>query len=146
MCDLGTCSVTFKGVVVERPLFLLLFTISYFTVIRSMSINLRGKANQLNTNTKASYPYCVYLEHSHELDCTCQVLNENPSLPFKNSSDLISLANFLVGGESFKSLNTLRTNYISRFLKLEDNESHNLSTSYLQQGNLITNRYGVGIE
>ena len=108
-----------------------------------MSVNLRGKANQLNTNAKAGYPYCVYLEHSHELDCTCQVLNEKPSLPFTNSSDPIPLANFLAGGESFKSLNTLRTNYISRFLKLEENDNHNRSTSYLQQGIMITNRSSV---
>ena len=100
MCDLGSYTTSFKGVVIERPTtFLLLFTFSCIMSARSMSIN--SNDNHLNTNSNVG---CAYLESSKELNCFCQQENPNSLLSLNNPEKAIQIKELLSGADVFKSI------------------------------------------
>ncbi len=102
-----------------------------------MSIHLKDNGNHLNRESTAGYPYCVYLEQSKELDCTCHNKNDNRSSGFENSDEAIALSELLSGVDSFNSLNTLRSQYTTKVTRLEQNGERNFSHDNLQQGNIL---------
>ena len=139
MCDLGAYTTSFKGVVIDRSIFLLLFTFSSIIDVRSMSINLKDNTNKLNIKNKVGYPYCVYLEQSKELDCTCQNIKDTEPSGFASSDAATDLIDLLSGVDSFQSLNTLRTQHITKITRLEENRKRNFTHGSLHAGNKLYN-------
>ena len=100
-------------------------------------MNLKDNGNHLNIESKVGFPYCVYLEQSKELDCTCQTTMDKTSSGFETNDEAIALTDLLSGMDSFKSLNTLRNQYITKFTQLEENGARNLSHDNLKQGKIL---------
>ena len=106
MCDLGAYTTSFKGVVIEKPILLLLLTFSYTLSARSMSLKSDGNQKQLTKNDNIG---CTYLESKKELSCFCQ----NPksslkSIRFEDRDYAIKLNDLLSESDVFKSYNQLR--------------------------------------
>ena len=121
MCDLGSHTTSFKGVVITGPtMFVLLFTFSYIMSVRSMSINSKGSEQHLNINSDVG---CAYLESSKELNCFCQTVNDNTSLRLPSPNKAIKLTDLFSGADVFKSFN-----------QLNEHSSTKLDPNILQQG------------
>ena len=121
MCDLGTYTTSFKGVVIVRPpptMLLLLFAFSYFMSVRSMSIN--SQDNHLNFNSNVG---CAYLESLKELKCFCQQASDNSLLSSNNPEEPVQITKLLSSAAVFKSVN-----------KKEIHSSAKLTSETLHQG------------
>ena len=101
MCDLGTYTTTFKGVVIVRPaMLLLLFTFSYIMSARSMSLNSQDKDLNVNSNVG-----CAYLESSKELNCFCQRASDDSLLSSHSPEEAVQITKLLSDAYVFKSIN-----------------------------------------
>ena len=124
MCDLGSHTTSFKGVVINGPImFVLLFTLSYSMSVRSMSVHSKGIENPLNINSDVG---CAYLESSKELNCFCQTVNDSISSGFPTTQKIVKLTDLISGADVFKSFN-----------QLNEHSSTKLDPSSIQQGNVI---------
>ena len=128
MCDLGAYTTSFKGVVIEKPILLLLLTFSYMLSARSMSLKSDGNQKQFTINNNVG---CTYLESKKELSCFCQnPKSSEKSIRFEDRDYAIKLNDLLSESDVFKSYNQLRK-FSNKFRRQET----------LQQGMLYIHCY-----
>jgi len=102
MCDLGAYTTSFKGVIIQRPILVLLLACSYFVTVRSMSTISKESENHLNANSNVR---CAFIELSKELSCFCQ---NKKSIPNSEETEIpIQLTNLISEVPMFKSLNKM---------------------------------------
>ena len=99
MCDLGAHTTSFKGVIIQLPILVLLLACGYFVPVRSMSIISKESENHLNSKTNIK---CAFMEQSKELSCFCQ--NKKSFHNSKDTKNPIQLTNLLSGVDMFKSV------------------------------------------
>jgi len=102
MCDLGAYTTSFKGVIIQRPILILLLACNYFVSVRSMSTISKESENHLNANSNVR---CAFIELSKELSCFCQ---NKKSIPKSEETEIpIQLTNLISEVPMFKSLNKM---------------------------------------
>ena len=129
MCDPGTYTTTFKGVVivVQRPsLLLLLYTFSYIMSVRSMAIN--SQDNHLNINSNVG---CAYLEDLKELNCFCQRADDNSLLISNSPEEPVQITKLLSSADIFKSINNINQKEIHSSEKLATETLHQCKNSII---------------
>jgi len=102
MCDLGYHTTSFKGVIIQRPILMLLIACSCFVTVRSMSTISKESENHLDASSNVK---CAFIELSKELSCFCQNTNLKP----KSDGAVIpiQLTNLLSEVPMFKSLSKM---------------------------------------
>ena len=118
MCDLGAYTTSFKGVIIQRPILVLLLACSYFVTVRSMSTISKESENHLNANSNVR---CAFIELSKELSCFCQ--NKKSIQNSEETEIPIQLTNLISEVPMFKSLN-----------KMDIPSDHTIAADSLKQG------------